>query len=78
MHKKRSKCRAQVTGEQPTQQGLEGNPGENVAKSSRERLCVRRTGTRWRDSIAQTCARLRGAEALFLKGDSGRAWPLMC
>ncbi|EHA6586962.1 hypothetical protein JMB70_003616 [Salmonella enterica] len=48
MHKKRSKCRAQVTGEQPTQQGLEGNPGENVAKSPRERFCVQRTGTRWR------------------------------
>ncbi|MGU7117988.1 hypothetical protein ACV2HG_18300 [Salmonella enterica subsp. enterica serovar Pomona] len=26
LHKKRGVCRAQVTGEQPTQQGLEGNP----------------------------------------------------
>lgn len=58
--------------------GAGRQPGENMAKSQYERLCVRRTDMRWRDSIAQTYARLRGAEALFLKGDSGKAWPLMC
>ncbi|END5222644.1 hypothetical protein [Salmonella enterica] len=45
--------------------GAGRQPGENMAKWQRERLSVRRTDTRWRDSLTQACARLRGAETLF-------------
>ncbi|EDC7805381.1 hypothetical protein HZM52_002306 [Salmonella enterica] len=68
----------QVTGEQPTQQGLEGNPARMWLNRRVSAFVCDELARAGVDSIAQTCARLRGAEALFLKGDSGKAWPLMC